>query len=266
MKRFNEKVILITGASSGIGRALALAFAQEGAKVVATARRVDRLQALENEIEAKGAQALSLACDVTCEGDLERVVDATRKKFGGIDVVVANAGFGVVGKIEQLHLEDYRRQFETNVFGMLRTIFATFEELKKTKGTLVLMGSVSGHIGAPEATPYCMSKFAVRALAESLYAELAPLGIAVVLISPGFVHSEIYQVNNRGVFDPRQKNPVPTWLKMPTEKAARQILAAIHKKKKEKIITLHGKFLVFAKRYFPGLVTWFFKKARTFSE
>lgn len=256
MERFKNKTVLITGASSGIGEALSRAFAREGADLILTARRADRLRALAQEIESQGGKAVALACDVTHDGDLEKAVSAGLERFGKIDVVVANAGFSVVGKFQKLKLEDYRRQFETNVFGVLRTYHAAAEALEKSKGTFVLMGSVSGHLSAPEVTPYSMSKFAVRAMAEATRMELKPLGISVVLISPGFVESEIRKIDNQGIYRPERKDGIAPWLRMPAEKAACKMLSAIHRKKREAVITLHGKVVVFLSRHFSGMVYW----------
>ena len=150
-----------------------------------TARRTDRLTALATEIERNGHRALAIACDVTVPGDLERAVAEALKAFGRIDVAVANAGFGVVGAVERLTPEDYHRQFETNVFGVLRTIHATLPELKARRGRLVVIGSVSGHLATPGSSPYAMSKFAVRALAEALGHEVAHAGVSVTHVSPG---------------------------------------------------------------------------------
>ncbi|HXD97942.1 MAG TPA: SDR family NAD(P)-dependent oxidoreductase, partial [Candidatus Acidoferrum sp.] len=189
MTRFAGQVVLITGASSGIGAALAREFARQGADVVLLARRADRLAALAREIEGTGRRALVVTADVTVDGDLDRAVASTEAAFGRLDVVIANAGFGVVGPVESLTLDDYRRQFETNVFGVLRTVQATLTLLKASRGRLVILGSVAGHIATPGSSPYSMSKFAVRALAEALGHELAPTGVSVTLISPGFVES-----------------------------------------------------------------------------
>ena len=122
------ETVLITGASSGIGAALAREFARQGADLVLLARRTDRLTALAAELERQGRRALALTGDVTVDGDLERAVAETRAKLGRLDVAVANAGFGVVGPVERLTLDDYRRQFETNVFGVLRTVHAALPD------------------------------------------------------------------------------------------------------------------------------------------
>lgn len=252
MGGFQDKVVLITGASSGIGAALGREFARRGAFVVLCARRVERLQALAREVGE--ARAIAVACDVTRDGDLEAATSAAVERFGRLDVAVANAGFGVSGRVGSLTLADFRRQFETNVFGVLRTVYASVPELRKTHGTLVLMGSVSGHVSPPGMAPYCMSKFAVRALAESLAGELRREGVSVVLISPGFVESDIRRTDNQGRVREGAKDPVPSWLVMPTDRAARQIVQAVERRVPEAIITGHGKVIVALDRYARGLV------------
>jgi uncharacterized protein len=254
-QRFAGQAVFITGASSGIGAALAREFAREGGDVALVARRRDRLEALAAEIGAMGRRSVVVPCDVTKDGDLDRAATAARTALGKLDVVVANAGFGVTGALETLSADDYRRQFETNVFGVLRTVYATLEDLKKTRGRLVLIGSVSGHVGVPGSSAYSMSKFAVRGLAASLAHELAPYGVAVTLISPGFVESEIRQVDNRGVWratpPPR---PIPALLVMATPTAARKIVSAVARRRREAVITVFGKTVVFLQRHLPGLL------------
>jgi short-subunit dehydrogenase len=251
---FAGRVALITGASSGIGAALARELARQGADVVLLARRVERLEALARDLEATRRRTLVVAADVTVDGHLERAVAAARTAFGRLDVVVANAGFGVVGPVESLSLDDYRRQFETNVFGVLRTVQAALPALKATRGRLVILGSVAGHIATPGSSPYSMSKFAVRALAEALGHELAPAGVSVTLVSPGFVESEIRRVDNDGVFRGEARESVPAWLIMPAARAARQIVRAIGRRRREVVITGHGKLGVFVQRHAPWLV------------
>lgn len=252
MANFQDKVVLITGASSGIGAALAREFARQGARLVLCARRVERLQALAREVGED--RALAVACDVTRDGDLEGATRAGLERFGRLDVVVANAGFGVSGRVDALALDDFRRQFETNVFGVLRTVCATLPELKKTRGTLALMGSVAGHVASPGMAPYSMSKFAVRALAEALAGEVRRDGVSVVLISPGFVESDIRRTDNEGRVHEGAQDPVPAWLVMPADRAARQIVRAVKRRVPEAIITGHGKVIVAADRYARGLV------------
>ena len=246
--------MFITGASSGIGAALARQFAREGAAVALAARRVDRLQAVASELSAAGNLIVTVACDVTVDGDVERAMATARQALGPISVVVANAGFGVVGRVVQLGLDDYRRQFETNVFGVLRTVYAGLDDLKRTRGRLVILGSVSGHIGFPGGSAYSMSKFAVRALAQSLDGELGRDGVSVTLVSPGFVESEIHQIDNRGIRHPDARRHAPSWLIMPTDRAARLIVNAAARRRREIVITGHGKLMVGFQRLAPRLL------------
>lgn len=248
--------MFITGASSGIGAALAREFSRRGAPVALGARRLDRLQALAQELRAAGGRALALACDVTRDGDLERALARVREGLGPVHVLVANAGFGVVGAVSALTLDDYRRQFETNVFGVLRTIKAGLADLAETRGHLVIVGSVSGHVALAGSSPYAMSKFAVRALAQSLDFELRPRGIAVTLVSPGFVNTEIHEVDNLGVRHPGIRHRAPRWVRMDAPRAARIIVSAVARRRHEVVITALGKVTVVIHRHVPWLFSW----------
>jgi short-subunit dehydrogenase len=258
---FRDKAVLITGASSGIGEELAWQLGQAGAKLTLTARRKDLLENLAQRIAAAGkAKPLVMECDVTRDGDVERAVAESVRQWGKLDVVIANAGFGVVGPLKKLSLADYRRQFETNVFGVLRTIYAALPEIEKAKGNVVILGSVSGWASSPGASPYTMSKFAVRALATSITPELRLSGVKVTLISPGFVGSNIRRVDNQGILHAEAKEPIAAWLVMPTDKAVRKMLRAIARGKHEEIITGHGKAFVALERFTPWLVRMAFRK------
>lgn len=257
-----SKIVLITGASAGIGAALARELAGRGARLILTARRLDRLQALAAELggEAKGgegktgeAKVITVAADVTRDGDMEAAVAAGVAAFGGLDLAIANAGFAVTGPVTRLATPDYRRQFESNFFGVLRTMYAALPALLKSRGQLAVIGSISGHLPAPGMSPYAASKFALRGLCESIHDELAPRGVTVTLISPGFVVSDIGRVDNLGVLGERDRSPAPRWLRMPTAKAARQIVDAIAARRREAVITAHGKAGVWLYRHLPFL-------------
>ena len=252
--KFQGHAVLITGASSGIGAALARELAREGAQLVLMARRGERLEALRAELAAAGAQAIIHVGDVTRRADLDAAVALAIDRYGSLDVAIANAGFGVVGPLEKLSVDDYRRQFETNVFAVLETCKACLPALSKSRGRLVLIGSVAGYVSTPNASPYAMSKFAVRALALALRPELEPHGVTVTLISPGFVTSEIRQVDNRGGWHPKAKDPLPSWLPMPADLAAKKIVSAVSRRRREAIITAHGKILVWLARFAPWVL------------
>lgn len=249
-----DQVALITGASSGIGAALAHELGRRGLRLVLCARRIDKLESLATELRAAGTQVLVEKADVTRDGDLEAVVDAAVRTFGGLDVVVANAGFGVAGKLAKLGIDDIRRQFETNFYGALRTFKASHEALQKSRGRLVFIGSVAGFFAVPGQLAYSSSKFALRSVAEGLSAELAADGISVTHIVPGFIESEIRQVDNQGRYHPEAEEHWPRWLIMPAAEAARQIADATERRERQRVITRHGKLIVALTRHAPGLV------------
>jgi NAD(P)-dependent dehydrogenase (short-subunit alcohol dehydrogenase family) len=253
--KFAGQVVLITGASSGIGAAVAREFAREGAHTVLMARRTELTEALARELTGDGRRSLALTGDVNRDGDLEHAVEVARSEFGRLDVAVANAGFSVRGRLIDITLDDYRRQLETNVFGVLRTIYAALPELRKTRGRIVLLSSWMGVVPTPGGTAYSMSKFALTGLALGLSHELAPYGVSVTNIMPGFVASEIYQVDNRGVRHdaPAQRIP-PKWAILPTDVAARQIVSATYRRQRVRVLTLYAKIAVFMQRHFPRLL------------
>ena len=252
---FRGKSVLITGASSGIGEELALQLAEADACLTLAARRVPLLDDLAKRIVDSGRRApLVTECDVTKDGDVERAVAACVGRWSRLDVVIANAGFGVVGSLRRLSIEDYRRQLETNVFGVLRTIYGALPEIEKTRGNVVIIGSVAGWTASPGASPYAMSKFAVRARAYAITPELRLAGVTVTLITPGFVASNIRRVDNQGKFQAGAADAVPRRLVMSTPKAVRQMLRAVAHGKREAIITGHGKALVALERFTPWVL------------
>jgi len=256
-----DPAVLITGASSGIGAGLAREFARRGMRVALVARRLEQLESLAAELRAAGGQASAHAGDVTVDGDLARVVAELAAQNITPGIVIANAGFGVVGRAQDLSMADFRRQLETNTFGVLRTFLETLDCLRQTRGRFVVMGSVAGHLSTPGGSPYAMSKFAVRALAEALHGDLRPLGVGCTLISPGFVDSDIRRVDNRGGLHPHARDPIPPWLRMKTEQAARIMVNGILRGKREVVVTFHAKVTIFVARHFPRLTRYLLVRA-----
>jgi short-subunit dehydrogenase len=246
MDSLKNKVVFITGASSGIGEALACEYSKNGANVILLARRFDLISSLAEKLSKKYQKCIAIKCDVTHDGDLEKAVFEGIKNFGKIDIVVANAGFGRPGKLEDLNLNDYKEQFETNVFGVLRTIYATLAELKKSKGSVCIMGSVNGIVSLFEGTSaYTMSKFALRGLIQPLSLELSHNNISVIHVMPGFVKTEFdkkYEKEKKQKYD---------WLKISAEEAALLIIKAISNKNLEVVLTKHGKIAVLIENYIP---------------
>ncbi len=248
---FRDHSVLITGASAGIGAALAIAFGAQGAKVSLCARRKERLHEIAEQVENAGGTALALSCDVTRQEVIREATEKTVAAFGGLDVAIANAGFGVSGLLEDLSVEDYRRQFETNFFGVLNTIYATLPYLKQSQGRLVVISSVLGRVASPSSSAYCSSKFALCGLSDALYYELREQGVSVTCIEPGLIATEFRQVDNKGQYHPEAEDPAPRWLRVSPERAARSMLRAIYHRRPEAVITNHGKLIVWLARHFP---------------
>jgi NADP-dependent 3-hydroxy acid dehydrogenase YdfG len=251
----SAQVVFVTGASAGIGEGIAREAASRGAAVVLFARREDRVNAIAGQIQAAGGRALGVAGDVTSETQLAAAVDAARRAFGGIDLVMANAGFGVKGTLEKLTLSDYQRQFDCNVFGVLRTIYATLPEVKARTGMIGVVGSANGYLSVPGWSAYCMSKAALRSLCACVRHELLLEGVSVTHLAPGMIESEFRRVDNHGQANPDAQDPVPTWLAMPTKKAAGQMLDAVLARKEEAVITWHAKALISLERHAHWLVS-----------
>lgn len=249
MAEFTDKVAFITGGSSGIGLELGRQLVARGAKVALAARRLESMKAAILALpESVRANALAVRCDVTDEGDLRRAVEETTKAFGRVDLVFANAGFGVSGKVQDLTLADYERQADTNVWGVVRTLYATLEELKRNKGTFVVSGSIAGHLAVKGLSAYSLSKFAVRGFCEAIEADLAPLGIGVLHLSCGFIESEIARKDNHGRLKEGGRSSAPRRLVVPTEKGVRDILDAVSRRRGDVVITGHGKAFLAANR------------------
>lgn len=251
---FENHVVWITGASSGIGRFLALEFAARGADLAISARRRDRLDSLVEELEGMGRRALAVPCDVSDEGAVEGAVRSIIAHFGKLDVAVANAGFGVAGAIEKLSAEDWRRQFDVNVVGAAMTARYAIPHLRETKGRLALVASVSSMLPIAKNGAYTASKYALRAIGQTLSIELKKSGVTCTTIHPGFVESDIARVDNDGAFHPDREDKRPAKLMWTTDRAARVMVRAIWRRKREYTFTAHGKVGAFLGKHAPGLV------------
>ncbi|MEL6341938.1 MAG: SDR family NAD(P)-dependent oxidoreductase [Myxococcota bacterium] len=255
-ERFADQVVWITGGGSGLGLAMAVEFARQGAHVAVSGRRVDRLEDAVSLISAEGRRGLVVPCDVTDEDQMAAAARRVYDAFGRVDVVVANAGFGVSGRVDALSIEDWRRQFDVNVIGLVATVKYALPLLRKSRGRLALIGSAAAFFGAPKAGAYNASKAAVRSIGETLYVELAGTGVTCTTIHPGFVESEIAQVDNQGRFHADRRDGRPQRLMWPADRAARVMLRAIYQRRREVTFTGHGWLIAFLGSHFPGLTHW----------
>lgn len=254
MTKPQNEVIWITGASSGIGKALAYEWSKIGYKVVLSARRKELLDQVANDIKNSGGEAMAVPCDIMIEAEIENAVQEIIQTFGRLDVVIANAGFGVFGSLENLTAKDWNRQFQGNVTGLALTVKYALPHLKKNKGRIGLVGSVGAFLPNPNLGAYGASKAAVHSIGQTLQVELMGTSVSCTTVHPGFVKSEITRIDNEGNWHPERPDPRPAHLIWPTEKAAKEITKAILKRKRNYVFTNHGKIFLIIQRWFPGLM------------
>jgi short-subunit dehydrogenase len=227
-----ENVVWITGASSGIGRAMAFEWARLGYKVVLSARRKELLEKIALDIENSGGEALAVPVDIMEEKSIEDAVQSIIIHWGRLDVAVANAGFGVFGSVDKLTAKDWNRQLQGNVTGLALTIKYALPHLKQTQGRIGLVGSVGAYLPNPNVGAYGASKAAVHSIGLTLQVELMGTGVSCTTIHPGFVVSEIARIDNEGVWHPERPDPRPSKLMWPTDKAAEVMVKAIMKRRR----------------------------------
>lgn len=188
------KVVVITGASSGLGEATARMLSAQGATVVLAARRADRIKSLADEINAGGGKALAVTTDVTDRKQVNQLAKKAVEAFGRIDVMLNNAGLMPLAPLEKLKVDEWDQMIDVNLKGVLNGIAAALPYMQKQKsGHIINVSSVYGHKIGPAATVYCATKFAVRALSEGLRQEVKPYNIRTTIISPGAVATELLE-------------------------------------------------------------------------
>ena len=251
------KVVIVTGASSGIGEATAREFAKEGSKVVLAARRVDRLEALAKEIDAMntGAQALVVQADLSKLEDIQSLITKTIEKFGRIDVLVNNAGFGRLDWLENLDpVKDIQSQFDVNVMGVVQTTRQALPVMiKQRSGHIINMCSMAGLVATPTYTIYAACKHAVHGFSEALRREVKPWGIDVSMIYPGGVTTEFGA--HAGI--KRKTNATtPRFMLLTAEQVGREVVNLVHNPRAMRIIPWLWTFTVWMNRNFNGFVDY----------
>ena len=250
-----KKVIIITGASSGIGKALAEAYAARGAKVVLAARSHKEISNLADKLTKNGMEALAVPTDVTKESDCKKLMATTLEHFGRIDVLINNAGISMRAIFEDLHLDVIRNLMDVNFWGTVYCTKYALPYLLESKGSVVGVISIAGYIGLPGRTGYSASKYAVRGFLDSLRVENRKKGLHVLVAAPGFTGTNIRKkaLNADGSFQgetPRDESKMMT-----SEDVAQRIIKAIEKRKRTLILTFtEGKLSVFLNKFFPALI------------
>jgi len=249
----NQPVILVTGASSGIGEAAARLFAREGYRVSLGARRLERLQTLAQEIEAAGGQSLAVQADLAKLEDIQTLVRSTLDHFGQVDVLLNNAGFGRLKWLEDLNpVDDVQAQLQIN---LIATILVAREVLPhmidRRSGHIINMASLGGYVATPTYTVYSASKFGVRGFTEALRREVGVFGIRVSGIYPGSVRTEFK--SHTGA---RRKTgrTTPENLRLDSEEVAQAVLSVVRHPRRELIIPWQMRLSVWMNILFPGIV------------
>ncbi len=255
MEDFNNKVVIITGASEGIGRALSLKFAEQKAKVVISARNEKRLNELKSEIESLGASALVVPTDVTDKDACKNLIESAIKEYGQIDVLLNNAGRSMWTLFEDIEdLSIFNQIMDLNYFGCVYCTHYALPYLKKSKGQIVGVSSLAGMGGVPTRTAYSASKHAMFGFFDSLRIELKDTGVSVTMIAPDYVLSEIHRRAFDGSGNPLGKSPVQESKIMTAEKCALLIMNAIEKRDRLLITAVRGRLARWMKLIIPSVV------------
>jgi len=249
----DQPVILVTGASSGIGAAVARFFAGEGYRVSLAARRLDRLEAISEEIKSKGGQALAVQADLSKYEDIQNLIAATLSNFKRVDVLVNNAGFGRLKWLEDLDpVADIQNQLQIN---LVATILVAREILphmiERRSGHIINMASLGGFIATPTYTVYSASKFGVRGFTEALRREVGVYGVHVSGIYPGGVKTEFKQHTGA---ERKTGRTTPDSLRLEPEEVAQVVLDVVNHPRREVIIPWQMRFTVWMNSLFPGIV------------
>jgi short-subunit dehydrogenase len=246
----NGARLLITGASQGIGKALAEAAAARGAKVLVCARKIGLLQELAEQVRAKEGVIEIVQADVTSAEDRRKMVEAAEKAFGGLDILVNNAGIGATGHFADVGPDRLRQLMEVNFFGITETTRVFLPMLKKGhKPAIVNISSIAGKRGIPARSEYSASKFAVQGFSEAIRAELAKDGVDVIVVCPGLTQTNFSQ----NMIEQKALVQLDHMRGMSAEDVAHYTLKAIEKGSHETCLTLNGKLLVLVSRFFPWI-------------
>lgn len=249
-----DKVVIITGASSGIGKALAFAFGQEGASIVITGRREDALNSVSAELSKAGINNLAIVADVSVAKDNELMVAKTIEKFGKIDILINNAGISMRAMFEDCDLSVIETLMNINFYG---TVYATkyaLPYIKASKGSIVGISSIAGYRGLPVRAGYSASKFAMNGFLEALRTELLHTGVHVLTACPGFTASNIRMASLGADGSNKGDSMRDEGKMMSSEEVAQYILKAVQKRKRDLVLTGQGKLTVFLNKWLPGLM------------
>lgn len=250
MTTWKDKVIVITGGTDGIGRALVEEFLSDGARVATCGRNADKLYQLQTRFP--GASLFTHVADVSIENDCRLFIERTLETFGAIDVLINNAGISMRALFKDANLDVIRQVMDINFYGAVYCTKYALPSLLKTQGTIVGVSSIAGYRGLPGRSGYSASKFALQGWMEALRTELLQSNVHVMWVCPGFTTSNIRQVALNKDARQQGETPMDESKMMPADVCARHILQAMEKKKRTLVLTFTGKRTVFLNKFFPA--------------
>lgn len=248
-----DKVVVITGGTSGIGKALAFKFGLKGSKIVITGRDRQALEKTASDLRENGVQVLPVIADVTLMDDNKKMAQESVKVFGRIDVLINNAGISMRAIFEDVDPEVIRRVMDINFYGAVYATKCCLPEIIRNKGSIVGISSIAGFRGLPARTGYSASKFALNGFLESLRTELLNSGVHVLTACPGFTASNIRKRSLTEDGSSRGESPRQEDKMMTAEECAEHIYRATVRRRRSLVLTLQGKFVVFLNKWLPGL-------------
>lgn len=253
---FKDKVMVITGASSGIGLASARLFASYGARLALAARSIDKLKTLASEISSDPSKVLCIKTDVSIEEDCKNLIESTVKYFGRIDFLINNAGISMRATFSKVDLNVIRRLMDVNFWGTVCCTKYALPYLLESKGSVTGVISVAGYAGLPGRTGYATSKFAIRGFLETLRMEHQEDGLHVLVFAPGYTSSNVRNAALLADGSPQGTTPKDESNLMSAEEVAQKLAWGLYRKKREMILTALGYWDVWFYKRFPRLMEW----------
>ncbi len=250
-----DKVVIITGASSGIGEACAIAFAYKGAKIVIAARNMDKLNAVSKKVKDIGGDALVVKCDVSVKEDCENLVKEALTKFGRIDTLINNAGISMRAVFNDMEVDVLEKVMNINFYGTVYCTKYALPHILKNKGSVVGVSSIAGYVGLPARTGYSASKFAMQGFLEALRTENLRTGLHVLIACPGFTASNIRNTALSSDGSVQGESPRNEQKMMTSEEVANYIVKGVEQRKRTLILTSQGKLVVFLSKFLPKFVS-----------
>jgi short-subunit dehydrogenase len=247
---FTNKVVVITGGTDGIGKALVKQFLSLGAKVATCSRTQEKLNLLKHEFSGK--PLLTLIADVSNEEDCKNFIEKTQEEFNGIDILINNAGISMRALLKDTELSTLKKVMDINFWGTVYCTKFALDSIIKNKGTIVGVSSVAGYRGLPGRSGYSASKFAVNGWLEAVRTELLDSGVNVMWVCPGFTQSNIRNAALNAEAKPQGESPLNESKLMTAEECAHHIIKAIEKRKRTLVLTFTGKQTIFLNKFFPA--------------